>query len=235
MVDLVRAGRDPTDLAREFEPSRQTIQNWVTEADRGEGRSEAKPPMVDPGLTTTERDELVRLRRENRQLKLEREPKVSEAISSRARLPDHGDGPCAWRVEGRGLRLDPPGALGEGDGGRRAAEADPHRPLRLARDLWRAARPRRPTRAGRAAFSQIHRSADARGRPRRGQPSARRSRDHTARSGGAPGPRPRRSQLRGRGTEPAVGGRHHLRANCTASSTLPWYSMPSAGGSSVGR
>lgn len=32
MVDLARVGRDPTDLAREFEPSRQTIQNWVAEA-----------------------------------------------------------------------------------------------------------------------------------------------------------------------------------------------------------
>ena len=73
MVDLVRAGRDPTDLAREFEPSRQTIQNWVAEADCSEGRREAKSPTADPGLTTTERDELVRLRRENRQLKLERD------------------------------------------------------------------------------------------------------------------------------------------------------------------
>lgn len=42
------------------------------EADRGEGRREAKPPVVDPDLTATEREELVRLRRENRQLKLER-------------------------------------------------------------------------------------------------------------------------------------------------------------------
>ena len=33
MVELVRAGRDPMDLAREFEPARQTIQNWVAEAD----------------------------------------------------------------------------------------------------------------------------------------------------------------------------------------------------------
>lgn len=73
MVDLVRAGRDPTDLAREFEPSRQTIQNWVAEAERVEGRREAKPPTADPDLTTTERDELVRLRRENRQWKLERD------------------------------------------------------------------------------------------------------------------------------------------------------------------
>lgn len=73
MVDLVRAGRDPTDLAREFEPSRQTIQNWVAEAQRGEGHREAKRPAIDPDLTAPEREELVRLRRENRQLKLERD------------------------------------------------------------------------------------------------------------------------------------------------------------------
>lgn len=36
MVELVRAGRDPNDLAREVEPSRQTIQNLLAEADRGE-------------------------------------------------------------------------------------------------------------------------------------------------------------------------------------------------------
>jgi transposase len=73
MIDLVRAGRDPTDLAREFEPSAQAIRNWVAEADRSEGRREAKPPPANPGLTATERDELVRLRREVRQLKLERD------------------------------------------------------------------------------------------------------------------------------------------------------------------
>ncbi len=29
MVDLVRAGRTPEDLAREFEPSSQAIRTWV--------------------------------------------------------------------------------------------------------------------------------------------------------------------------------------------------------------
>jgi transposase len=29
MVDLVRAGRTPEELAREFEPSAQAIRNWV--------------------------------------------------------------------------------------------------------------------------------------------------------------------------------------------------------------
>ena len=29
IVELVRAGRSPSELAREFEPTAQTIQNWV--------------------------------------------------------------------------------------------------------------------------------------------------------------------------------------------------------------
>ena len=66
MVELVRAGRTPEQLAKEFEPSAQAIRNWVARADRDEGRRE-------DGLTTVEREELNRLRRENRQLKLERE------------------------------------------------------------------------------------------------------------------------------------------------------------------
>jgi transposase len=66
MIELVRAGRSPEELAKEFEPSAQAIRNWVAQADRDEGRRE-------DGLTTAERDELSRLRRENRQLKLERE------------------------------------------------------------------------------------------------------------------------------------------------------------------
>ncbi len=73
MVDLVRAGRDPTDLAREFEPSAQAIRNWVAQSDRQEGRREKKAEMADPGLNAAERDELGRLRRENKQLRLERD------------------------------------------------------------------------------------------------------------------------------------------------------------------
>jgi transposase len=73
MVELVRAGRDPADLAREFEPSAQAIRNWVTEADRQEGRREAKPSPAGAALTAAEREELARLRRENRQLRQERD------------------------------------------------------------------------------------------------------------------------------------------------------------------
>ncbi len=66
MVELVRAGRTPGELAREFECSAQAIRNWVRQSDRDEGRRE-------DGLTSAEREELRRLRRENRQLREERE------------------------------------------------------------------------------------------------------------------------------------------------------------------
>ena len=66
LVALVRAGRTPADLAREFEPTAQSISTWVAQADRDTGRRT-------DGLTTAERVELTQLRRENRQLKLERE------------------------------------------------------------------------------------------------------------------------------------------------------------------
>jgi transposase len=66
MIELVRSGRNPEELSREFEPSAQTIRNWVMQADRDEGRRS-------DGLTTQEREELRRLRRENRRLREERE------------------------------------------------------------------------------------------------------------------------------------------------------------------
>ena len=69
MVDLARSGRDPDDLAHEFEPTAQSIRNWIAQADKREGRRE---DMV-PGLSAIERDELSRLRRENKQLRLERD------------------------------------------------------------------------------------------------------------------------------------------------------------------
>ncbi|WP_048447332.1 transposase, partial [Methylobacterium variabile] len=53
MVELVRAGRDPTDLAREFEPSVQAIRNWVAEADQQEGQ----PPAAEAVLSASEREE----------------------------------------------------------------------------------------------------------------------------------------------------------------------------------
>ena len=66
MVELVRAGRTPDELSREFEPSAEAIRQWVKQADRDDGRRA-------DGLTSGERDELHRLRRENRRLRQERD------------------------------------------------------------------------------------------------------------------------------------------------------------------
>jgi transposase len=37
MVDLVHAGRAPEELAREFEPTAQSIRNWVAQSARDTG------------------------------------------------------------------------------------------------------------------------------------------------------------------------------------------------------
>ena len=66
LLELVRAGRSPESLAKEFEPSAQTIRTWMKQAARDAGERT-------DGLTTPERDEITRLRRELRQVKLERE------------------------------------------------------------------------------------------------------------------------------------------------------------------
>ena len=66
MVDLVRKGRTPEDLSREFEPSAQSIWNWVRQAERDDG-------IRPDGLTSEEKEELRRLRREVRVLREEKE------------------------------------------------------------------------------------------------------------------------------------------------------------------
>jgi transposase len=69
MVELVRAGRKPSELGKEFGCSAQSIANWVARAasDRG------KPLRGRDVLTSAEREELSRLRRENRRLRQERD------------------------------------------------------------------------------------------------------------------------------------------------------------------
>ena len=65
LVEMVRAGRSPAELAEQFEPSEQCIRNWVKQADRDSGKRQ-------DGLTTAEKEELSRLRREVRALREER-------------------------------------------------------------------------------------------------------------------------------------------------------------------
>ena len=78
LVELVRAGRNPEELATKFEPTAQAIRNWVRQADLDAGRRQ-------DGLTTEERDELRRLRRENNVLREEREILKKAAVGSMGR------------------------------------------------------------------------------------------------------------------------------------------------------
>ena len=66
IVELARAGRTITELAREFEPTANAMRQWIKQAALDEG-------LRSDGLTTSEREELNRLRRENRVLREERE------------------------------------------------------------------------------------------------------------------------------------------------------------------
>jgi transposase len=66
MVELQLRGRTFAELSQEFGVTSWTIRNWVKQAERDAGKG-------DNGLSTAERQELTRLRRENRQLKEERE------------------------------------------------------------------------------------------------------------------------------------------------------------------
>ena len=66
IVDLVRSGRTTRSLAREFDVTDTTIRSWVRQADLDGGRRS-------DGLTTDEKQELARLRKENARLREERD------------------------------------------------------------------------------------------------------------------------------------------------------------------
>jgi transposase len=86
LIELVRSGRTAEELSREYEPTAQTIHNWVKQADVDAG-------IRSDGLTTEERSELRRLKRENKQLRMEREI-LKKAAAWFAResnsIPDQG-------------------------------------------------------------------------------------------------------------------------------------------------
>jgi transposase len=66
IVELVRSGRSPESLEKEFSVTAPTIRSWVRQADRDSGARA-------DGLTTSERAELAELRRQNRRLVEERD------------------------------------------------------------------------------------------------------------------------------------------------------------------
>ncbi len=67
VVQLVQGGdRSQREVAEEFGISTNSVRRWVQQAERDQGSRQ-------DGLRTSEREELSRLRRENRQLKMDRE------------------------------------------------------------------------------------------------------------------------------------------------------------------
>jgi transposase len=65
-LQMLRAGRSPRELAEALGVSEQTLRNWRRQDQRDHGER-------DDGLTSDEREELRRLRRENARLKQERD------------------------------------------------------------------------------------------------------------------------------------------------------------------
>ena len=101
MVELVWAGRSPEELAEEFEPSAQTIRNWVKQAEVDQG-------VRTDGLTSEEREELRRLRREVKQLKVEREILKKAAVDSTDQCntrPSTPMGVCDGKDRSAGIAL----------------------------------------------------------------------------------------------------------------------------------
>ena len=87
LIGLVRSGRSPGSLAGEFEPSERTIRNQVEQADVEEGRR-------GDGMTTKERIELRRLRRENERPRMER-----EILNGRVNCDMNMDSSYCWHFD----------------------------------------------------------------------------------------------------------------------------------------
>jgi transposase len=66
VVDLCRnSGKPITEICRDLDLTETAVRRWVAQADIDDGKR--------PGLTTDEREELARLRKENRVLREERD------------------------------------------------------------------------------------------------------------------------------------------------------------------
>src|SRR5262249_33593835 len=119
-VELVGGGQTPEELARKFEPSANAIRNWVVQAARDEGQRT-------DGLTTDEKEEVRRLRREVRALREEREilrkaaawfAKETTSIPSRDSNSGRGTRPTTRSPPCAGCSGSPPAGTTRGNTGR---------------------------------------------------------------------------------------------------------------------
>ena len=211
------SGRTPNDSAREYEPSAGSIGNWVAQHERDGGQRS-------DGLSTEERLELPRLRRENKQLRVERDilkraaawfARESDTIPGR----DSGSGRRIRRVAVRtlcgALELSPSGYYAWIRRGPSARARRDAQLLERIKAIWRAnqevyrraAHQRRVAGGRRADRREAGRAAHAARRDRRGEPQEideDRRAGSTSRSTGAGSGR---SELQRRWRRSAVGGR----------------------------
>jgi transposase len=66
-VKVVRAGRTVADVARDLDLTQSALRTWVNQAEVDDGKG------AEGALTTNEREELTRLRRDNKRLQMERD------------------------------------------------------------------------------------------------------------------------------------------------------------------
>ena len=181
IVELARAGRSVNELAREFEPSASAIRYWLKQAGLDEG-------LRSDGLTTDERAELNRLRRENRVLREEarswqkprpgsrRRPArcrhgvpIRERESGHLRGRHHVPGPGCLRQ--RLLCVAQAAAFSTGPGGCGTHRAHPRDPSIFAWNLWRAADSSGTACGGYPCRMQAGSALDEGGQPARREPA----------------------------------------------------------------
>ena len=120
MVELAMAGRTPGELAREFDVSAQSISAWVARAAADAG----KPVRNKDVLSSTEREELARLRRQVRQLQQERD--ILAKGYGLIRRPGRQD---AWSTSGTG-------AIARSEESARTGSWWPSTPKRCRANRW---------------------------------------------------------------------------------------------------
>jgi hypothetical protein len=157
-------------VVRDMDLTETAVREWVkrARADRTHGRT---------GLTTAEREELARLRTEERDI-LKKPRPSSRSTSSKVCLDRGGEG----RLHNRGLLsrvacfdewfpcLAATARIRAGASGSASARPDPRVPRGRSSTLWATAHLERPARGGRARQREAGRATNARGRVAGGAP-----------------------------------------------------------------
>ena len=196
MVELVRAGRSPEELAKEFEPTAKSIRNWVAQADRDEGRradgltTPSARSSTGCGVRTVSSRSSGRSCQKQRPGSLGRRTRSRPRVRVREREPGHP--PCghavprAGRLLQRVLRVVEAVAVAARQGRCRADRAHSRDPCGLERHLWGAAHPCRAQGQWHPRRQEARRASDAPGRSCRRQPPQVRHHDGSRRREQAP-------------------------------------------------